>query len=103
MAGGYYKSVWYGREYTHKSRVARGNATLRINTFWETLEIISDVWEKSAAVDSAEPNSKDILPRLCPHFVGARFLLTQDFFKREIFVNARILLAREFLSMREFC
>jgi hypothetical protein len=80
MAGGYYKPVWYGRESAHKSRAARGNATLGINTFWETLEIISDVWEKLAAVDSAEPNSKDILLRLRPHFVDARFLLTRDFF-----------------------
>ncbi len=32
------------------------------NTIREKKEISSEVWEKSAAVDSAEPNSKRILP-----------------------------------------
>jgi hypothetical protein len=30
-----------------------------LNTFWETYEIFSKVWEKSYAVVSAEPNSFD--------------------------------------------
>ena len=46
-----------------------------INIIWEMKEIFSKVWEKSAAVDSAEPNSKGILLRLRQHFVEARFLL----------------------------
>ncbi len=52
-----------------------------INTIWETKEIFSEVWEKSAAVDSAEPNSKGILLRLRRRdiFVGARLLSTGDF------------------------
>ncbi len=67
-------------------------------------EIFSEVWEKSAAVDSAEPNSKGILLRLRRRdiFVGARLLSTrdfcgceilstQDFCWRKIFVDARIL------------
>jgi hypothetical protein len=41
---------------------------------WEKKENSSEIWEKSAAVDSAEPNSKEILLGLRQHFV-----LTQDF------------------------
>jgi hypothetical protein len=47
-----------------------------INTIWETKEIFSEVWEKSAAVDSAEPNNKGILMRLRQNFVDTRFFLT---------------------------
>ncbi len=61
-----------------------------INTIWETKEIFSKVWEKSAAVDSAVPNSKGILLRLRQHFVDARFLSTRDFCRRENFVGAII-------------
>jgi hypothetical protein len=35
-----------------------------INTVWETKENISEVWEKFAAVDSAEQNRKEMLLRL---------------------------------------
>jgi hypothetical protein len=45
-----------------------------INFIKETKEIISEVWEKSAAVDSAEPNIKRILLSLHQHFVDARLL-----------------------------
>jgi hypothetical protein len=68
-----------------------------INTIWETKEIFSKVWEKSAAVDFAESNSTGILLSLRQHFVDTRFLSVQDFCHREIFVSAR------FLSMQEFC
>jgi hypothetical protein len=73
-----------------------------INTFWEMLEIFSKVWEKSADVDSAEPNSKEILLRLRQHFVDTRFLSTQDFCRREIFVDKRILWTREFCRLENF-
>jgi hypothetical protein len=54
-----------------------------ITTIWETKEIFSEVWEKSAAVDSAEPNSKGILLRMRQHFVNTR-----------LFVDVRFLLMR---------
>jgi hypothetical protein len=93
----------------HLSTVCKG-----INTIWETKEIFTEVWEKSAAVDSAEPNNKGILLHLRQHLVDARFLSARDFSQREIFVDARILSARDFcrpeifvnarfLSTREFC
>ncbi len=50
-----------------------------INTSRETQEIFSEVWEKSAAEDSAETNSKGILLRLRQHFVNANILSTQIF------------------------
>ncbi len=59
-----------------------------INTIWETKEIFSEVWVKSAAVDSAEPNSKGILLRLRQHLVDARFLSTCEFCRRGNFVEA---------------
>ncbi len=46
------------------------------NTIRETYDIFSEVWEKSAAVDSAEPNSKRILLHLHQLFVDAEILLT---------------------------
>jgi hypothetical protein len=49
-------------------------------------------------VDSVEPKSKEILLRLCQHFVEARILSTQEFCRQEIFVDARFLLLRTFLS-----
>jgi hypothetical protein len=73
-----------------------------INTIWETKEIFSEVWEKSAAVDSAVPNSKGILLCLCQHFVNARFFSTPDFCRCENFVGARILLSREFFRCENF-
>jgi hypothetical protein len=98
-----------GRESVHKNRAARGNAMLGdscggINTIWETKEIFSEVWEKSAAVDSAEPNSKGILLRLHRRdiFVGARLLSTLDFCGCEI-LSPKIFVDARFLSMREFC
>jgi hypothetical protein len=62
-----------------------------INTIWEMKEIFSEVWEKSAAVDSAELNSKGILLHLRQHFVNTRFC------QCEIFVDVK------FLSVRDFC
>jgi hypothetical protein len=67
-----------------------------INTIWETKEIYSEVWKKSAAVDSAVPNSKGILLCLHQHFVDVKFLSMRDFGRRENFVGARILLLQEF-------
>ncbi len=62
-----------------------------------TKEIFSEVWEKSAAVDSAEPNSKGILLRLRRRdiFVGARLLSTQDFCGCEI-LSTQDLLTQDF-------
>jgi hypothetical protein len=54
-------------------------------------EIFSGAWEKSAAVDSAEPTSKEILLRPRQLFVAPAFYRCQDF------VDARI------LSMPVFC
>jgi hypothetical protein len=73
-----------------------------INTIREMKEIFSKEWEKSAAVDSAVPNSKGILLRLRQHFVDARFLSTRDFCRRENFLGARILLSREFCRCENF-
>jgi hypothetical protein len=52
------------------------------STIRKKKEIFSEVLEKSAAVDSTEPNSKDILeltPRFCQceYFVNAKILLTK--------------------------
>ncbi len=47
-----------------------------INTILETKEIFSEVWEKSAAVDPAEPNSKEILLFLRQYFVYTKILST---------------------------
>jgi len=72
-----------------------------INNFWETLEIISKVWEKSAAVNS-EPNSKEMLPHMRQHFFDARFLLTQGFCWRDNFVDASILSTPTFCQRQHF-
>jgi hypothetical protein len=58
MAGQYNKPVQCGREFAPKSRVPSRNSTLgncmrRDQHHWEKKENISEVWEKSAAVDSA--------------------------------------------------
>ncbi len=93
----------------HLSTACKG-----INTIWEAKEIFSEVWEKSAAVDSAEPNSKGILLHLCQHFVDGRFLSAREFCLRKIFVDPRFLSTRDFfqresfvdprfLSTRDFC
>ncbi len=93
----------------HLSSACKG-----INAIGETKEIFSKVWEKSAAVDSAKPNSKGILLHLRQHSVDGRFLSARDFSQREIFVNARILSARDFcrpeifvnarvLPVQDFC
>jgi hypothetical protein len=74
-----------------------------INTIWETKEIFSEVWEKSAAVDSAVPNSKGILLRQRQHFVNARFVSMRDFCRRENFVGVRNFVVARILSLREFC
>jgi hypothetical protein len=73
-----------------------------INTIWETKEIFSEVWEKSAAVDSFKPNSKAILLRLRQHFVDTRFLSMRECCQRENFVKAKILLTREFCQRENF-
>jgi hypothetical protein len=73
-----------------------------INTLWEKQQKISEVWEKSAAVDSAEPNSKEMLPRMRQHFVDTRFLSTQDFCRREYFVYVSILLMPTFCRCKYF-
>ncbi len=73
-----------------------------INIFWETWENISEVWEKSAAVDSSRPNSKEILLRLRQHFVHARILSTGVFCRHENFVIARILSSRVFCRRQHF-
>jgi hypothetical protein len=58
--------------------------------------------EKSAAVDSAEPISKEILQRLRQHFVEASIFSTRGFCQRENFVGARFLLTREFCQHEIF-
>jgi hypothetical protein len=67
-----------------------------INIFWETWENISEVWEKSAAVNSARPNSKEILLHLRQHFFHARIC------RREYFVDASILSTRVFCQGENF-
>jgi hypothetical protein len=106
MAGQYNKPVQCGRESAH-SRAASGNGTLgdcmwRDNIFWETWENISEVWEKSAAVDSARPNSKEILLHLRQHFVHSRILSTRVFCRREYFVDSSILSTRVFCRSENF-
>ncbi len=49
-------------------------------------------------MDSAEPNSKEILLRLRQHFV-----LKQDFCRRKIFFRREIFVDARFLSTRVFC
>jgi len=53
-------------------------------------------------VDSAEQNSKGILPRLRHHFVDARILSPRDFCQPEIFVEARILSTQGFCQHENF-
>jgi hypothetical protein len=50
----------------------------------------------------ASTKCKEILLRLRQHFVDARFLSTQDFFRREIFVDARLLSTRVFCRREYF-
>ncbi len=125
MAGRYKKPVQCGRESTHKSRVARGNG-MQEDCMRRNQHHLGDAgehqrWEKSAAVDSAEPNSKEMLPCMRQHFVDARFLSTWDFCRHEYFVitssilltrvfcrrqhyvDANILLRRTFLLLPIFC
>jgi hypothetical protein len=78
MVGRYNKPVQYGRESAHKSRAAGGNASLddcmqESNTIWEKSEFFSGAWEKPAAADSAEPNSKESLLGLRQLLLTARF------------------------------
>jgi hypothetical protein len=96
MAGRYNKPVWYWRESAHKSRV-RGNVTLG-DCMRGNQHLLGDVGDhqrglgrSQPAVDSVEPNSKEILLRLRQHFVEARILSTQEFCRQEIFVDARFL------------
>ena len=73
------------------------SACTESNTIREKEEIFSRDWEKSAAPDSAEPNSKEILLRLrqlsvCRQlFIDAKILLTPIFCPRLYFVDANIL------------
>jgi hypothetical protein len=69
MAGRYKKPVQYGRESAHKSSVAGGNASLdncmqREQHHQGDIGYLQRAWDKSAAVDSGEPNSKGILLHL---------------------------------------
>ncbi len=50
-----------------------------------------EVWEKSAAMDFAFQNSKEILLLMPQHFVYAYILLTPTFCRRLHFVDAYIL------------
>jgi hypothetical protein len=59
------------------------------NSIREKEEIFSGAWEKSAAADSAEPNSKEILLRLRHLSVCASFLWTPSFFRCQVFVDAK--------------
>ncbi len=126
MAGRYKKLVQYGRESVHKSRVQGDpgsldtcmNAVQHISK--EDYETIRGAWEKSAAADSAKPNSKAILQRLCLLFpaptiggcqcsAGAYVRRTPSFFVRQFFSCAnvlstpRFLYAPMFLSMPIIC
>jgi hypothetical protein len=60
------------------------------NTIWEKSEFFSGAWEKPAAADSAEPNSKEILLGLRQLFVDGKILSTP------YFVDAHILLTPVF-------
>jgi hypothetical protein len=112
-------------ESAHKSRAAVGNASLddcmqESNTIREKYEFFSGAWEKSAAADSAEPNSKEILlglrqlfvdakilspPIFCqrPYFVDPSILLTPVFCWRQYFVDANILSTSIFCQCGYFC
>ncbi len=117
MAGRYNKPVQYGRESAHKSRAQGGLASLDdyMNAIQHLIqekdETINGAREKSAAADSAEPNSKAILQRLrllfpAPNIGGRQCSAetyvwqTPSFFMRQCFVNANnlptILRARMF-------
>jgi hypothetical protein len=65
-------------------------------------ELFSGAWEKSAATDSAEPNSKEILLRLRHLFVDANSLSTPGFFRRPHFVDADILSTHIFCQRQYF-
>jgi hypothetical protein len=73
-------------------------------------EIISEVWEKLAAVDSAETNSKEMLPRMHQHFVdarreisvGARILSPPIFCRHQYFVAANIFCRREHFCRHQY-
>ncbi len=106
MAGRYNNSVQCGSTMWERAPIKAGRlgatsnlATVwgGINNIWETMEIFREVWEKSAAVDSAEQNSKGILPSLRHRNVDMKILSTRDFCWGKSFVNAR------FLSTWEFC
>ncbi len=101
------RPVQYGRESTHKSRAARSNATLgdcmqRDQHHLGQVGDLSEVWEKSAAVDYAMPNSKGILLRLRQHFVDTNILSTPVFCRRQHFVDASILSTRVFCRRQYF-
>jgi hypothetical protein len=107
MAGLYNMPVQYVRESGHKSGVGRGSVTLsdymwREQQHQEEKEIFSQVWEKSAAVDSAEPNSKRILTCRRQDFADASILLTPTFCRRQHFVDANILSTRVFCQRQHF-
>jgi hypothetical protein len=74
-----------------------------IHIIRETKEIVSEVWEKSAVVDSAEPNSKGILLHLCQHFVNANIFSTPTFCQRQYFVDTNILSIPIIFRVPIFC
>jgi hypothetical protein len=105
---------WYSTGESPPIKAERAEARLHLattcgenNTIRRKKEIFSEVWEKSAAVDSAEPNSKDFLaptPRFCQRqfFVSAKILLMQVFCRCQYFVNTSILLTPRFCRHEHF-
>ncbi len=101
MAGRYNKPVQCGRESAHKSRAEGGHASLDDSMHREQHHHQGEVGDfqrglKSAAADSAEPNSKEILLRLCQHFADTKILSAPIFCWRLYFVGAYILLMPSF-------
>ncbi len=89
---GRYGAPMYGRRCTL-------TVTGGINT-WEKQENISEVWEKSAAADSA---GKEMLPHMRQqYFVDANILQTRVFCRRQHFVAVSILSTPTFCGGKNF-
>jgi hypothetical protein len=67
-----------------------------------SLAKISEILARANTVDSAEPNSKEMLWHMPQHFVDVRFLSTRDFCRRKNFVDASILSTPTFCRRQYF-
>ncbi len=96
------RPVQYGRESAHKSRAQEAPPSLGVYMYAiqhiskEENETISGAWVKSAVADSAEPNSKAILQRIC-----LLFLLRQHFCRRQYFSMRQGFAIRQRFWMRQ--